>query len=229
MSVSSWRHWVQTGLSLVFRTSCPLCTRPAYSLFCQDCTRKIQACKRPHPWVKTQTFPPLQSWGSYEGALKQSLAQLKYRHQSAIAKPLGQWMAQAWLTHPYPHQRPLFVVPIPLHRDRQNQRGYNQAELIAHSFCQISGAILKPQGLIRSTPTTAQYSLSRQERFQNLQDAFRLGPDLSPRLSQGSILLIDDIFTTGATLNAAATLLQSSGFQVAALLTAAISEQKTVP
>lgn len=113
------------------------------------------------------------------------------------------------------------VVPIPLHRDRQAQRGYNQAELIARSFCQVTGLRLRPQGLSRVRNTTAQFGLSIAQRQQNLDGAFRLGPDLRSQRSQVPILLLDDIYTTGATVRSAAKTLEASGFPVASLVAVA--------
>ncbi len=119
------------------------------------------------------------------------------------------------------------AVPIPLHGDRQQQRGYNQAELIARSFCEVTGMPLQANGLTRTQPTTAQYGLSRLERYQNLSNVFQVGAALQKHPNQKDIVLVDDIFTTGATLKSAANTLQQEGFRVVALLTVAISERRT--
>jgi ComF family protein len=154
---------------------------------------------------------------------------LKYDHRPEISEPLGQWLAQGWLAQSQsPHLR-VIAVPIPLHGDREQQRGYNQAELIARSFCQITGIPLKAKGLLRTQATTAQHSLSRQARFQNLSSVFSLGPDLQNSTKQRQIILIDDIFTTGATLKAATDLLHKVKFQVAGLLSVAITERQQPP
>jgi predicted amidophosphoribosyltransferase len=125
---------------------------------------------------------------------------------------------------PLAQQRPI-VIPIPLHPERQQQRTYNQAERIARSFCDVTGLPLKANGLLRLKKTAAQYELSRQERFLNLQQAFSMGPDL-PSTHRPPILLVDDIFTTGATFNAATDALNQKGFQVVGLLSVAITERE---
>ena len=105
--------------------------------------------------------------------------------------------------------RPI-VVPIPLHPRKLKQRGYNQAELLAEGFCQVTGLPLHRQGLVRVRATDAQFSLSSQDRAKNLADAFQLGASLkrlsqarSQARSQTTVLLLDDIYTTGATVQSA--------------------------
>jgi ComF family protein len=218
----AWADIWRKGLDFVFRSPCPLCLRVASPVFCRDCNQKLLGCRRPVTEIKVSDLPPLYCWGSYEGALKQSLAKLKYDHQRRIAQPLGHWLAELWQP---PIMRSRVVIPIPLHRDREQQRGYNQADLIAQSFCQSTGLSLRSQGLIRPHATTAQYGLSRLDRYQNLQSAFSIGPDLHNFSSKLSVILIDDIFTTGATLKAAVNTLQNSGIQVAALFAIAVSER----
>jgi ComF family protein len=163
-------------------------------------------------------LPPLYGWGLYDGHLKQTLAKLKYNRQSRIAEPLGQWLGQFCLDQTQLNENfmrdPPCVVPIPLHRDRQRERGYNQAELIARSFCQVSGLPLKPQGLIRTQATLPQYGLTRGDRFRNLQNVFHLGPDLQKMPNHRHLMLVDDIFTTGATCKSAIATLNHHGFQV---------------
>jgi ComF family protein len=221
MVLPAWSNFWRQGLEFVFRSPCPLCSRVAAPLFCQDCTQKLLGCRRSASKIEVPGLPPLYCWGRYEGALKQSLAKLKYDHQRRIAEPLGHWLAELW----QPRSVRPWVVPIPLHSDREQQRGYNQAQLIAQSFCQRTGLALRSQGLIRPQATTAQYGLSRPDRYRNLQSAFSLGSDLQNFSPERSVVIIDDIFTTGATLKAAVDTLQKSGIHVAALLAIAASER----
>jgi ComF family protein len=211
----------------MLQAQCPLCDRPSPNLFCQDCTRRLQACQHLVADLQISGLPPLYGWGHYEGALKQSLARLKYDRCSQVAEPLGQWLAQLWLELGPPDYH-LGVVPIPLHGDRQQQRGYNQAELIARSFCQVTGMPLRANGLIRTQATTAQFGLSRRERYQNLNNVFEVGADLKKHPNPKNLVLVDDIFTTGATLKSATETLQQAGFKVTALLAVAISERRSI-
>jgi ComF family protein len=221
-ALPAWVDFWRQGLEFIFKSPCPLCNRIAAPLFCRDCHRKLLGCRRSASKIEVPGLPPLYCWGSYEGALKQSLAKLKYDRQRRIAEPLGHWLAELWQPQ---SMRSWVAVPIPLHRDRQQQRGYNQAHLIAQSFCQSTGLPLRSQGLIRPLATTAQYGLSRTDRYQNLQSAFSLGSELQNLSPKLSVVVIDDIFTTGATFKAAVDTLQKSGIHVAALFAIAASER----
>lgn len=205
-----FRNWQ----GLVFNSRCPLCDRPAATAFCRDCTRQVQACQLPNPEQHWQGELPLLAWGAYQGPLKRAIAVLKYNHQAQLATPLGQWLAQAWLSSITAPPPALGVVPIPLHPGRQQQRGYNQAALLAQSFCDYTGLRLKTQGLQRVQNTQAQFGLSAWERDQNLRGAFSLGKDFRNRLPKNPVLLLDDIYTTGSTLRSATQTLQASGIQV---------------
>ncbi|WP_404787940.1 ComF family protein [Altericista sp. CCNU0014] len=222
---AAWAERLRQRFSFILQGQCALCDRPTSQVFCQDCTRRLQACRVQSSVLQIAGLPPLYSWGYYEGALKQSLARLKYGGRPQVAEPLGQWLAQVWLDSGL-LERGLVVVPIPLHGDRQQQRGYNQAELIARSFCEVTGMPLRARGLIRTQPTTAQYGLLRLERYQNLSNVFQVGAALQKSPNLKDIVLVDDIFTTGATLKSATETLQQSGFRVVALFTAALSERQ---
>jgi ComF family protein len=160
------------------------------------------------------------SWGDYRGALKRAIALLKYDNQPQIARPLGQWLGETWLSS-HTTLPTVLVVPIPLYRAKEQQRGYNQAALIAHSFCDITGFPLRSQGLERVRKTAAQFGLSNLERERNLSQAFVLGRDFLQKSPGYPVLLLDDIYTTGATVRSAVKTLEQSGIQVSGLVVVA--------
>ena len=115
-------------------------------------------------------------------------------------------------------KRLVCVVPIPLHSERQQSRGYNQAERISDAFCRASGLLHVPQGLQRTRSTQPQHSLTSDERQQNLNQVFQIGKPLQQMLDKPSrtrvepaVLLIDDIYTTGATAKSAVATLKRAG------------------
>ena len=205
-------HLEQLGL----HRSCPICARQATTIFCQDCYYQLMKCQQ-HNGV-ADTDPPLFAWGCYAEMLKQALSHLKYRQQADIAQPLGRWLGLAWLDIQQQTRRTA-VMPIPLHPDRQRARGYNQAALIARSFCHTTGLTLVENGLVRVRPTEAQFNLGLAERILNVEQAFRLGPVSGS--CQRPILLLDDIYTTGATVSSAAQTLRSAGYTVIGTVTVA--------
>jgi ComF family protein len=197
---------------IVFAAQCPLCQRSTAQELCQDCWTQIERCRWNHPVRETEP-PFVFAWGHYRGALKQTIAALKYDQHRQLARPLGRWLAQSWLNQswlaaPIKHPRHLVVVPIPLHASKQKERGFNQAELVGRSFCEFTRLPLQPHGLIRSRATEAQFQLSPQAREQNLSEAFELGTLKRDRTHHRAVLLLDDIYTTGATTRAAIQVLQ---------------------
>lgn len=169
------------------------------------------------------------AWGNYGGAVKRSLAVLKYDNQPQIAQPLGQWLGKAWLNADLAGNTKLTVVPIPLHANKQRQRGYNQADLLAESFSQVTGLPLQRHGLERVRETEAQFTLGAAEREKNLKSAFAVGKKLQKSRSGLAVLLLDDIYTTGATARAAADVLRRQGIKVYGLVAIAAAGASVSP
>jgi ComF family protein len=169
-------------------------------------------------------------WGRYQDALKRAIAALKYDNQPQIARSLGQWLGRSWLNSSTSciNSRTiqgLIVVPIPLHAARQQQRGYNQAELLAESFCRWTRLPLQRHGLARVRATEAQFALLAGQRESNLENAFKISPTFQKPSSTRVILLLDDIYTTGATVRSAAQTLQQAGIKVAGVVAVAQAQQ----
>ncbi|MBE9034062.1 ComF family protein [aff. Roholtiella sp. LEGE 12411] len=209
----TWTKNLTGLLNLFLQSHCPLCQRATSQEFCQNCTKQLQNCHHKNPSYLWRDPIPVFGWGAYGGSLKRAIAVMKYENQPQIARPLGQWLAQAWLLNlPKGYQRPL-VVPIPLHASKQKQRNYNQAALIAQSFCETTGLKLKLNYLLRMRETEAQFGLSASEREKNLAEAFAVEQEFR-RLSDVPVLLVDDIYTTGATARSAVQTLRQCGIVV---------------
>ncbi|KKD35945.1 ComF family protein [Limnoraphis robusta] len=221
-------NFIKTILNLFFKPDCPLCDRPAEKQLCLYCQKQILRCQFPRGSLFLGDVPVL-IWGQYKGMLKQAIVTLKYNNHPEIAQPLGYWLADAWLKTPTVQNKPLLVVPIPMFPEKQKKRGFNQAELLARSFCQVTGLPLKSQGLERVRDTQAQFGLSAQQRQENLKDAFCLGKDLRRPTQTHSILIVDDIYTTGATVKAAIAAFREHKIAVAGVVaiatTKSLSEQ----
>jgi len=211
-------------LNFFLESSCPLCQRQTSKQFCQDCARKMQCQKLPEQTL-WQGKLPVFAWGVYGGSLKRAIAALKYENKPDLALPLGHWLAKSWLSARLTSET-LIVVPIPLHAKNQKQRGYNQAALLAQSFGEITGLHVQQFGLERSRATTAQFGLSVTEREKNLAMAFALGSGFRRRPPEAKVLLLDDIYTSGATAISAAQTLQQWGIEVCGVVALAISQRK---
>ncbi len=204
--------WLRELAGFILEANCPLCQRSTPHELCQDCQRRILRCHLPEE-ARLQAGQPLVfAWGSYRGALKQAIAVLKYHNQPQVARPLAQQLGSSWLAGNPP--APLTVVPIPIHARKRQERGYNQADLLAKHFCEFTRQPLALEGLERSQETIAQFTLSPAEREQNLARAFSLGKAFCNQPPSTPVLLLDDIYTTGATARSAAQTLRRHGIRV---------------
>jgi ComF family protein len=147
--------------------------------------------------------------GLYEGALAAWLRDLKYRNRTQIARPLGNllsWPVLGTLG------RPDLVVPVPLHPTRLQERGYNQAALLADAVAAALGLPARDDLLVRHQAGPPQAGLARADRLRLLTGAIGLGPGSRGTAVRGlDALLVDDVLTTGATLEACAAQLLSAG------------------
>ncbi|MGQ9866737.1 MAG: ComF family protein [Pseudanabaenaceae cyanobacterium] len=195
--------------SLFFRPLCPQCqaTLPAQTApgFCPACLSQLQACRRDRFYQRLVTPKPLAlfAWGKYDGPLRRAIATCKYHNRPQILRFLGEEVGQTWQNslevRPWQAQYPgLTVVPIPLHPKKYRSRGFNQAEELARGFSRVTGVPCRPELLRRVRETKPQIATeSRAERLANLEQAFAAVAFPQP------LLLCDDIYTSGATIQAA--------------------------
>jgi len=134
---------------------------------------------------------------------------LKYNGNTLLGEPLGEVLAEAYMRHGMSAD---VLLPVPLHPERQRQRGYNHAQLLAESCAAHVHVPLRNDILIRYRATPAQVGLNALERRQNVAGAFECGPAFRTGALYGrTILIIDDVYTTGATLSACAAPLFAAG------------------
>ncbi len=164
-----------------------------------------------HPWYRgVAAFP-------FQGLARQAVHRFKYQGQTFLAPFLAARMLKAWRKFG-PPARPQLVVPVPLHWSRLWQRGFNQSDLLAEW---VGKGLQLPvcHALNRRRRTSQQAGLSRDERGKNMKNAFHIR-QADPIRNQ-SILLIDDVFTTGNTLQEATCILLKSGAAEVNVLTIA--------
>lgn len=148
----------------------------------------------------------------YDFPLDRLVHALKYGHQLAVADWLGHLMAER-----LSGQAPELIIPLPLHADRLRERGFNQSGEIARRLGRQLGRTVAHDSLFRSRATPPQAELAWRERQRNVRGAFECRDDLSGR----HLLLVDDVMTTGATVNEAARVLKLHGAASVTVIVAA--------
>lgn len=214
-------------------------------LFCQACARTLQPIAPPFCTICGAPFDPgsqaadichkcranryhaappfaaARSLYVFEGAIRQAVHRLKYEGKTALSAPLAALMndfLRQSSTRLVDVEALAHIVAVPLHRRRQRTRGYNQSELLAEQLGRLTDVASTPI-LIRTRPTTPQVELSISERATNVQGAFALKPRAN--IGGATILLIDDVYTTGATLRECARVLKDGGAKQVYALTLA--------
>ncbi|MBE9109098.1 ComF family protein [Nodosilinea sp. LEGE 07298] len=224
---SSAQTWLSQGrqqlLSLFLASPCPLCQRSTSAVLCPSCCHQVRQCQTSTPCDRPMADLTVMSWGRYEGSLRQIISSLKYTGHADVAQFLGAELGQTWRdgVKSEPSVGPVAIVPIPLHPTKLQQRGFNQADLLARSFCRLTRLPLHSDGLRRVQATQPQHSLGRSARQQNLAQAFDVNPKQVSALRKTTVWLLDDIFTTGATAQSAAHTLRRHGIAVAGICTVA--------
>lgn len=222
MTANFWQQSRRQLLQLLLANACALCQRSTASSLCSNCQQQVKQCQLPTPLQATAMGVPLLSWGGYEGGLKRAIAALKYGGEIGLAQDLGLELGKTWRSHHSPSLRPApLLVPIPLHPSKLQQRGFNQAELLAHWVGRVAQVPHLGDGLHRRQATQAQHSLSPLARRQNLALALAVNRQRLGALRRRPVWLVDDIYTTGATVEAATQVLTRAGVEVAGICTLA--------
>ncbi len=193
-------------LSVLKQPTCKKCGKEVLSErveYCFDCTRH------------KRTFDSGVALLNYNEAAMRSIASIKYKNKreyldfygEALVRCYGKWIAG---------RNAGALVPVPIHPVRRRQRGFNQAEELADRLSNLTGIPVMRDLLIRTKKTAPQKQLSPAERLKNLKSAFALNPRFyseKRKISHipDSVILVDDIFTTGSTVEACARALKAAG------------------
>ncbi len=189
------------GIRLPFRIAgehdVPLVTRHQTLRGCPDCRRK--------KWVFDRTV----AVASYEGRWREHVYRLKRPHHSADAFQAGKLLGERLLECEWWTDYQM-LVPLPVHWRRRFTRGFNQAEKIAEGIATVLPLPIATRALVADRYARKQGTLAASARLINVQNTMKLGPDAS-MLRQQQVILVDDVLTTGATVNVAARLCRQAG------------------
>ena len=229
--------WLWASLDLLFPPKCGGCGRSGerWCKTCQGETALVSppVCERCGKWIVTGkkchrclTIPPkfksLRSWAIYKGPLRKAVLRLKYAGDmslgDALARPLMHKLGElSW--------RLDIVVPVPMGAARVAERGYNQAALLALPVALGSGVVYRPKAMKKVRDIRSQVGLSVIERYENVNGAFQADENL---VKDKIVLVIDDVITSGATVNACTDALLKAGAKEVYGLTVARAGTKQV-
>lgn len=230
---------MQLGINLLFPPRCPICDEPVRLLegyICHDCHKKLEVIKEPacfrcgKPLVKEEqeycrdcskrehSFVCGRALYTYE-SVQASIYRFKYTGRQEYAIFYGREMAKH-LSYFIAQVHADALVPVPISRARFRKRGYNQAEILATELGKQLHIPVYTHLIERIKDTLPQKGLNALERQKNLKKAFKMARN---DVKLDTIIIIDDIYTTGSTIDALAKVLLSSGVQKIYFITLAIT------
>lgn len=215
---------------ILFPPTCPGCRRhvAAPGTLCPRCWGGLRFLEKPWCAVLGTPFPYEVEEGAlspqaiarppvfdraraavaYRGAAARIVRALKYADRADLAPPMARWMARAGAELLAEAD---LILPVPLHRRRFWARRFNQSAELGRALARETGLPFAPDAVTRRRHTRPQVGLTRGQRERNLQGAFSVPPEAAPRLRGRRVLVVDDVFTTGSTVNAVASVLKRVG------------------
>ncbi|MCM1404502.1 MAG: ComF family protein [Prevotella sp.] len=158
----------------------------------------------------------------YAEPIRSMILKLKYSSNGFIAKALAPYLAAVYLKRIQPTcDQPPIIVPVPLYRSRLRERGYNQSLVLAQELASYINLPVVDNVLLRSRKTIIQKHMDMATRAANMHGAFAIDPTQVARIQKQNILLLDDVYTTGATTSECAAVLRANGARNVTILTIA--------
>lgn len=237
-------HIIHSITDILFPRRCPFCGSiilPKEKKICRDCEGKIHPiteprCKKCSKPVESDQqeycFDCLRSKHhysrgyavfTYEDKIKQSILDFKFKGKREYADYYIEAIMTAF-AEPLKKQNIDYILPVPLHPRKLRIRGFNQAQLLAEGIGKHLKVTVIKDGLLRIKYTIPQKKLDDKERLLNLEQAFMLNPNWSTCLSGKRILIVDDIYTTGSTIEACTNLLLKAGCSAVFFVTVCIGK-----
>ena len=212
------RRGIQQALDLLFPPRCAGCEK-VDKVWCTACQSEMDAI--PFPLLRSlepdSRLTAIAATGPHDGKLQKAIWSLKFENGRALAAPLGERLSRRLRELDWAID---MIVPVPLNQKRLRQRGYNQSELMARYIAATPPILLMPQAIDRAIDTRSQVGLNMQERKENMKGVFRAD---SQAVANKTILLIDDVCTTGSTLEACAQAALDAGAKAVYALTVSMA------
>lgn len=230
-------------LDLFFPADCRICKEPLKwneNYICQGCFSKIEPLKPPlcakcgrHiesgiicSSCKNRRiyFERARSYGEFSGVLQEAIHLLKYEKKLILVNKLASLMDGVIDLFESDFH---YLVPVPIHKNKRRKRGFNQTELLGNFLSKVRGTPVLP-GLTKEIDTPPQIDLDYSARMQNVKDSFRWKGD-KRQIEGKRLLLIDDVMTTGSTVNECSKVLMAEGAESVCVLTLASVSAGGIP
>lgn len=184
-------------LDWIYYKKCYFCGKLSpKGIVCDTCVEIIKTKLKQVRQYKVFNNTEIFSAASYKDEIQKLIRGIKYHNKQEFAFYAAMILFEYWQRTPYADKY-FEIIPMPLHEKRQKQRKFNHAELIAEEFSKITGYPVNTELVCRIKDTRPQYKLSRKERMENLKGAFSVNIE---NYSGSNLLLLDDICTTGVTM-----------------------------
>jgi len=197
---------------LISPPKCLTCNKEG-KFICQNCLNKVKVPRiYDQNYSREKESEPLVSLWRYEGVVRKAILALKYKFAFQIAKELGNLASEEIKKGKFLLPKKAVLAPIPLFWYRQNWRGFNQAEEIGQVISRRLGWKFVPNLLLRTKNTPSQTELGKEKREKNVRNIFLLNPKYKGK-KIGSLILFDDVLTTGSTLKEGLKVLKENGIK----------------
>lgn len=203
-SYTTLKYFYQQMIDLIFPPRCQHCGR-VDTYFCTTCKDNLQDIPINITLVDVPPMMMVASTGVHHDILQSSVQALKYNRQQSLGQLHAQRLKSVLDNLDWQFD---IIIPVPLHSARLQERGYNQAKEISQPLAELCNAIHYDDVLIRTSQTRTQVGLNRMERIDNVKGAFGVSSSI---LIDKTVLLVDDVKTTGATMSACAEVMLLSG------------------
>ena len=201
------KKFIESLLDLIYRKKCYFCGKSKHSVkMCTDCFEKLEY----NNYLANRIILGADVFcaGVYTKELQKLIRGVKYHNQKDLAYYQAKFMYEYFRKIESLQNKDFQIIAVPQHKNRIKKRKYNHMELVCEEFSKITGFECDFELITRIKDTKPQYKLSRNERLQNLSNAFAVN---KARISEKTVLIIDDICTTGSTFEEMIKILHQNG------------------
>lgn len=208
-------------VNFIYPHFCVVCKNrlePELNLICQECWQSLPRLKHVEADLKSPHITRFLAIWEFNDAIQRLIHEIKFFGKKSLAKPIGEELAKT-VSAESEFMAADWVIPVPLHRTKLRERGFNQSLLLSEQISERTGIPVNEKALRRIRYTKPQSKLTAIERDWNVRGAFKVKN--SDELAGKKVILVDDVLTTGSTMKACAEALKSAGVRKVLALTAA--------